>query len=127
MRLAKASRLFPQIGFAFVLGGVADLHRRQKNRVRRRPFFRLSVLLSSLRFLIRNLRQPLLALLDRQQMLTTAFAIHRAECDDLHEVFALLTAVGHLSAFGGGPLHLGEAHMQSAAPRKHQCRLLLDG
>ncbi|MNI95735.1 hypothetical protein D3C73_1540520 [compost metagenome] len=29
MRLAKAPRLLPQIGFTFVRGGIADVHRRQ--------------------------------------------------------------------------------------------------
>ncbi|WP_375709724.1 hypothetical protein, partial [Pseudomonas atacamensis] len=34
MRLAKTSRVFPQIRFAFVLGRIADLHRRHTRGVR---------------------------------------------------------------------------------------------
>ncbi|MNP37994.1 hypothetical protein D3C76_1314760 [compost metagenome] len=64
----------------------------------------------------RNLRQPLFALRDRQQMLATGLAMHRAEIDGLHEVFAFLAAVEHLRAFGRRPLHFGKGHVQGAAP-----------
>ncbi|MNN57440.1 hypothetical protein D3C81_1724300 [compost metagenome] len=64
----------------------------------------------------RYLRQPLLALRDRQQVFTASLAMHRTKIDGLHEVFAFLAAVEHLRAFGRRPLHFGKGHVQGAAP-----------